>query len=1402
MAIIYTYGFDNNVQDNDAWIGTNATNRKTKQFTVASVANYLNNAGRIAVGGQMTFKFVTSGANNGTISFPGGGGNGTNFTDIASLYVSIIDTSGANVTEWLNYLVGQELLLSEQNEPNNFGHYRITSYTVDTNPNFYTLVLTDIGGYGTITADTYYNLNNINLVTGTTDPTGLEAINEGNGIGWRLIGRDADNYGNIGEGAIDFSNSDSISTERGSVGTSAITFGYNNINQQTGTFMIGSLNNAEITDIYQGQNFITGYDIDVYGAVYNSFIGIYRGTVGVQGTNYVTNAIYQSLVVGDGANFYAGRDAGAVGGGLISGSTGVFTVGIANEDLTTTTSNYLTSQYNNYGPRFIVGCGTYNPVSQVATRANGFVVMSDGTATFPILTNALIDAAGDDSAVTKGWVNSGPALTSEQVRIEVKNTSGGTLVKGTPVYITGTVGATIRAEVAAADASSSATMPAVGVLAQDLINNEDGFAVTGGFLTNITTDPIDGLTPTENDTVYVKAGGGLTLTKPTGSDLIQNIAKVGKVSGGNAGSLIVSSILRTNDVPNLTTGKIWVGTATNTAESGVVYLDESNGRMGIGLTNPSVEMHVNGFARLNGGLQLNTTNAQVYQIQNSDLRFGTNNTEQMRITASGNVGIGTTTPGYTLTVAKDLGTGGTLAEFRNSNSTYSQNMYLSFNSSKDVTWSQGSSSGGTVINTGTRGLRFEINGSEKVRVDSNGNVGIGTTAPAQLLHLSSSSPKIRLEDSDGINQWAQITQENGALSIVSRNNTTAGVINLQTYNGTTTLNTVTLKAGNQVQFNQYGSGTFTGTATQRLAVDSSGNVIEIPIGSGPVDGSGTANYVTKWSDTDTITDSLLYDDGAQVLIGATSSAFSDDLYINNSAYAQSGWRVGTTTTYVGKLFNNAGVLSLEADQTRSINFRNTANGEIVRIDGINSRVGIGTTSPIYKLDVNSGNVNQVASFSSTDGNAHIELKDSLGSSFWNRTNARTSIGSVIGDSASNLNILDTGNVGIGTTSPGAKLHVDAGIADFKVQDAFNGGFNGAQITGTNAALGFIGGNLDEYILTALNDGSFRVYNPGGAGYSLTLTNTGRLGIGKTSPAYTLHIGTGIIGSDATSLSNNTPRKVDLLNANTTGMNAFTSYSSNTNVLPDFLGKYGYKFEGGIANANKQFQVYVSDAVSPKMIVNGTGNVGIGTTSPSQKLHVDGITYSTSGYKLNNGFSIGALGYNSALRFNNGNILVNNSSSAEFVRFDASNSRVGIGTTSPAHALHVNGVAYVVSGLFGVNGGDRIQISNRANNDVAVESFSAELFLSSGFNGISFEGSSNTTLMKLTDSGELGIGTTTPAAKLDVNGGVRIADDAAIASATNVGTLRYRTSGNNSYVDMCMQTGATTYAWVNIVQNNW
>ena len=176
---------------------------------------------------------------------------------------------------------------------------------------------------------------------------------------------------------------------------------------------------------------------------------------------------------------------------------------------------------------------------------------ADGTASQAIIT----DGAGtlSFSAVSDG----------QTVKIECKNTSGSTITKGTPVYVTGTVGTSFRVQIAPADASNSTKMPAVGVLETDLANNGEGYAVTGGLLKNLTTDPIDGTNTASNDTIYVKSGGGLTMTKPTGTNLIQNIGKVARVNSSNAGSIIVSSILRTNDLPNIAQNNIWLGNSSS-----------------------------------------------------------------------------------------------------------------------------------------------------------------------------------------------------------------------------------------------------------------------------------------------------------------------------------------------------------------------------------------------------------------------------------------------------------------------------------------------------------------------------------------------------------------------------------------------------------------------------------------------------------------------------------------------------------------------------------------------------------------------------------------------------------------------------------------------------------------------
>ena len=77
MARISSYPFDTNITGDDAWIGTDSGNKTTKQFTASAVARFINLTGKIAIGGQMNFKWSnTQNGGAGTISRTGGNGTG------------------------------------------------------------------------------------------------------------------------------------------------------------------------------------------------------------------------------------------------------------------------------------------------------------------------------------------------------------------------------------------------------------------------------------------------------------------------------------------------------------------------------------------------------------------------------------------------------------------------------------------------------------------------------------------------------------------------------------------------------------------------------------------------------------------------------------------------------------------------------------------------------------------------------------------------------------------------------------------------------------------------------------------------------------------------------------------------------------------------------------------------------------------------------------------------------------------------------------------------------------------------------------------------------------------------------------------------------------------------------
>ena len=200
-----------------------------------------------------------------------------------------------------------------------------------------------------------------------------------------------------------------------------------------------------------------------------------------------------------------------------------------------------------------------DPIS--ASSLDGVVTLSLGTV--PVSKGGTnLTALGTAFQVMS--VNSGASdLFYTDVKVSETVVADEAIAKGDPLYISNDTGGNIH--VSKADAGDALKMPAVGLASDDISNGATGTMHIVGLLegTENNNIPSTAPNPVTNDIIYVANGGGLTSIKPTGTSLIQNVAIV--VKTGNSGSLQITAIGRSNDVPNIPSAQVWVGSSTGVA---------------------------------------------------------------------------------------------------------------------------------------------------------------------------------------------------------------------------------------------------------------------------------------------------------------------------------------------------------------------------------------------------------------------------------------------------------------------------------------------------------------------------------------------------------------------------------------------------------------------------------------------------------------------------------------------------------------------------------------------------------------------------------------------------------------------------------------------------------------------
>ena len=578
-----------------------------------------------------------------------------------------------------------------------------------------------------------------------------------------------------------------------------------------------------------------------------------------------------------------------------------------------------------------------------------------------------------------------------------------------------------------------------------------------------------------------------------------------------------------------------------------------------------------------------------------------NTTKTLNSYFVGNVGIGTASPGVPLTVygSDPADTFGSQVRIVSTSTTGAENSggVLIFQGHDGVT-GRGFASVGGLKENGTSGnhasyLRFSTRASgggsiaERMRITSTGNVGIGTASPAAILDVFNSSHNTGYRETTQFRVsnaadhasftrliFGQDSTNNGFIEVSNQANT-KGNLHLQPYGG------------------KVGIGTISHAATLDVrGASHDPNTPTVHIGDNVADAGdyGMVNLVRD---------------------GANGGSKSHLAFIRN----------GHTVSAMG-FHNNTNTFGIWTS------FAGVTNTPAISID-TSGNVGIGTASPGTKLQVG-GNAETTPQYIRIRGERVNAAGDICGIQMYNSANSGDRGNSRITNSrgannyGSNLEfwtnpdsnapatekmrITSTGNVGIGTASPGTKLDVvghphtfirkmaQAGTATNDYNHILGGPRPG---TTSGGAVHFINGSArtsdggtDTY--TIRNDsGKLRLGNP-----SFDTLLEGKVGIGTASPTQTLDVNGSVRQRGANTYLDWAERRIIMNYDNTyrqgikfsTGTREMTLFSTTG----DSGGSIIFKTRAGGGSSD-------TDYGTERMRITGGGNVGIGTNSPVGKL---------------------------------------------------------------------------------------------------------------------------------------------------------------------------------------------------------